>query len=30
MTLPVYAHAFAAADQAAAAGLGEILKGNAP
>ena len=29
MTLRVYAHAFAAADQAVAAGLGEILKGNA-
>jgi len=27
MTLRVYAHAFAAADQAVAAGLGEILKG---
>ena len=26
MTLRVYAHAFAAADQAVAAGLGEILK----
>jgi hypothetical protein len=29
MTLRVYAHAFAAADQAVAAGLGEILKGGA-
>ena len=29
MTLRVYAHAFAAADQAVAAGLGEILKGDA-
>lgn len=28
MTLRVYAHAFAAADQAVAAGLGEILKGE--
>ncbi len=28
MTLRVYAHAFAAADQAVAAGLGEILKGD--
>jgi integrase len=28
MTLRVYAHAFAAADQAVAAGLGEILKGG--
>jgi hypothetical protein len=26
MTLRVYAHAFAAADQAVAAGLGDILK----
>ena len=26
MTLRVYAHAFAAADQAVAAGLGELLK----
>jgi integrase len=29
MTLRVYAHAFAAADQAVAAGLGEALKGDA-
>ena len=29
MTLRVYAHAFAAADQAVAAGLGDILKGDA-
>jgi integrase len=28
MTLRVYAHAFAAADQAVAAGLGEMLKGD--
>lgn len=28
MTLRVYAHAFAAADQAVAAALGEILKGD--
>jgi hypothetical protein len=28
MTLRVYAHAFAAADQAVAADLGEILKGE--
>jgi integrase len=28
MTLRVYAHAFAAADQAVAAGLGEVLKGD--
>jgi hypothetical protein len=28
MTLRVYAHAFAAADQAVAAGLGDILKGK--
>ncbi|MGI9053901.1 MAG: tyrosine-type recombinase/integrase [Ilumatobacteraceae bacterium] len=30
MTLRVYAHAFAAADQAVAAGLGELLKAPAP
>jgi integrase len=29
MTLRVYAHAFAAADQAVAAGLGELLKDKA-
>jgi hypothetical protein len=28
MTLQVYAHAFAAADQAVAAGLGDLLKGD--
>jgi integrase len=28
MTLRVYAHAFAAADQAVATGLGDILKGG--
>lgn len=28
MTLRVYAHAFAAADQAVAAGLGDILEGD--
>jgi len=28
MTLRVYAHAFAAADQALAAGLGDLLRGD--